>query len=282
MRLIEFADRSNGWTADRYAAFRVVFGLYLTIHFATIVPWAGEIFSSEGMVPEGAASPLLFGFNLLAWADGPWIVTSLVAAGIAMSVLFAAGWHDRIAAIGLWYVSACLFGRNPLTANPSLAYVGWLLLAHAAVAPSREARDWRLPQPVYLVAWLLLAVGYSYSGATKLSSPSWLDGSALIRILDNPLARDTALRELVLALPESLMKLLTWGALGLELSFAPLAIVGALRPWLWAAALCMHFSLVALVGFADLSVGVVVCHLFTLDPAWWLGGERTQNKGAFS
>jgi predicted DCC family thiol-disulfide oxidoreductase YuxK len=196
-----------------------------------------------------------------------------------MCVPFAAGWHDRPAAFLLWYAWACLFGRNPLIANPGLPYVGWILLAHVCLPPapygSWAARGrvdpgggWRMPPDLFAVAWVLMALGYSYSGSTKLVSPSWVDGSALARVLENPLARPTALREWLLSLPDGVLRLATWGALGLELAFAPLALVRRLRPWLWTAMLGMHLSLLTLFDFTDLSLGMVMLHLFTFDPAW--------------
>jgi len=74
--------------------------------------------------------------------------------------------------------------------NPSLPFVGWLVLGHTLTparsydfSPSNEgkARRWELPADIYLSAWILMAVAYSYSGYTKLLSPSWIDGSALSR-----------------------------------------------------------------------------------------------------
>src|SRR5215468_6604128 len=38
--------------------------------------------------------------------------------------------YHRTAALLLWYLSACLFGRNPLISNPALPFIGWLLLLH--------------------------------------------------------------------------------------------------------------------------------------------------------
>ena len=81
-----------------------------------------------------------------------------------------------------------------------------------------------MPPFVFALAWALMAVGYSYSGYTKLVSASWVDGSALFRVLQNPLARPTLLRDLVLATPFGLLRVATWGALALELNFAPLAL----------------------------------------------------------
>jgi predicted DCC family thiol-disulfide oxidoreductase YuxK len=125
-----------------------------------------------------------------------------------------------------------------------------------------------MPQGIYLAAWVVMALGYSYSGYTKLVSPSWLDGTALAKVLENPLARPGWLRELLLSLPDGVLRLASWGALGLELAFAPLALISRLRPWLWGLMLIMHVSLVAVIDFADLSLGMVMLHLFTFDPAW--------------
>jgi hypothetical protein len=172
----------------------------------------------------------------------------------------------------MWYVLACIYGRNPLTANPSLPFVGWLLLMHALLPPvPRRADDdgaWRLPPPIWLAAWIVMSIGYAYSGWTKLVSPSWVDGSALADVLQNPLARTTWLREAMLALPPIVLRLATWGALSVELLFAPLALVRRLRPWVWLSAVGMHLGLLAMVDFADLTGGMLVLHAFTFDPGW--------------
>lgn len=268
---------TNGWTAGSYAVARAVFGTYLALHFAQLLPWASEVFSNEGVLPDGTASPLLFLFpNILALWDSPAIVTGMVAAAAALSVLIAAGRYDRTAAILVYYVWACLHGRMPLISNPGLPYVGWMLLAHAALPPMRESRArgagsrdaWHVPDGIFLAAWVLMALGYTYSGWTKLVSPSWVDGTALARVLDNPLVRPSAVRDALLALPGVVLRIGTWTALAFELAFAPLALAQALRPWLWAAMVLMHLSLILLVDFADLSLGMLMLHLFTFDPGW--------------
>jgi predicted DCC family thiol-disulfide oxidoreductase YuxK len=268
------------WTGGQYSLVRAALGLYLAVHFARLLPFGAEVFSSAGVLPDGSASPLLRLFpNVLALADSPGVVQALLALVLAASLALALGWRDRIAALVLAYVWACLFGRNPLIANPSLPYVGWMLVAHACLprAPygSLEARGrvdpdggWTFPRGVFVAAWIALAVGYSYSGLTKLASPSWLDGTALERVLANPLARPGLARDLLLELPAPLLRAATWGALGFELLFAPLALVRRVRPFLWTAMLAMHLALIALIDFADLSFGMVCLHLFTFDPAW--------------
>ena len=119
---------------------------------------------------------------------------------------------------------------------------------------------------IFAAAWILMAVAYSYSGYCKLISPSWMDGTALRHLLSNPLARDTALRTALLALPAWSLKAATWGALSLELAFAPLALFRRLRPFLWLTMVGLHMGLLVLVNLSDLTIGMLILHFFTFDP----------------
>jgi predicted DCC family thiol-disulfide oxidoreductase YuxK len=286
------ASRENGWTGGQYSLIRVIFGGYLLVHFAQLLPWGAEVFSSQGVLAD-ATSPLLHLFpNVFALWDAPAFVTGVLVVAIAASVAFAVGWFDRIAALVLFYIWACLFGANPLISNPSIPFVGWLLLAHALLpknpygswnARGRPDPDggWRFPQPIHRVAWIVMAVGYTYSGWEKLWSPSWVDGTAMLKVLENPLARPSFVLDAMLALPESIWVPLTWGALAFELLFAPLALSRRLRPWLWLGMLLLHLSLMVLIDFADLSFGMVVLQLFTFDPAWVKAKNPTEKVTLF-
>jgi predicted DCC family thiol-disulfide oxidoreductase YuxK len=271
---------TNGWTGGQYSLYRASFGLYLAVHFASLVPSGAELFSAAGALPQASASPIAYAFpNVLSFFDPPWFVQALLVLATLTSLFFAAGAHDRAAAVFTWYVWACLLGRKPLIGNPGLPYVGWLLLAHAFLpkAPygSLDARGrsdpgggWHMPPRIFAVAWILMALGYTHSGLTKLVSPSWRDGSALARVLDNPLARPGPIRDLVARMPDALLRIGTWSTLLLEAAFAPLALLRRARPLLWLALVVLHLSLVLLIDFADLSLGMLMLHVFTFDPAW--------------
>ena len=260
------------------------------MHFAHLTPWAAEVFSSQGMLPLASESPFLYLFpNILAFIDAPWFVTGFVFSAALASVFFGVGCRDKIAGLWIWYVAACLFGRNPLTLNPSLPFMGWLLIAHAFIqgAPfgSIDARgrvdprgDWKLPPGIFVAAWIVMALGYTYSGITKFGSPSWIDGTAFAKVLENPLARPTILRDFMLALPMPLLKTFAWAGLFLEVAFAPLALSKKMRPLIWLAALVMHLSLIVLIDFADLSFGMVILHLFTFNPDWIRPVSTHQNE----
>ena len=268
------ANHSNAWTGGQYSVFRCVLGGNLLIHFLHLTPWGAEVFSNAGMLADASASPLypLFPNVLFLW-DSPAVVITLLVAGAGLAAAFALGVRDRIATLVLWYLWACLFTRNPLISNPGLPFIGWLLIAHALI-PSRKDGDWRMPEAIYAAAWIIMALGYTYSGVTKLVSPSWVDGTAMLHVLSNPLARPTLLRETLVAMPAPLIAAGTWGALAAELSFAPLALAARLRPLLWTALLLMHFSLMILIDFVDLSAGMVMLHLFTFDPDWVRGRRK--------
>jgi hypothetical protein len=262
--------------ASAYRKFRALFGIYLAIHFVQLVPWAAEMFSSEGALPDAALSPLVGIFpSLLTWFDAPLMVQGLLVVLAGISVLFAAGVQDRLLAVVLWYGWASLFCRNPLILNPGLPYVGWLLLAHALMPSAGRLFDrnsldprWRIPPLLVTAAWVVMAVGYSYAGYTKLVSPSWMDGSALRYVLDSPLARPGVLRELLLSMPAAVLLGCTWVVLALEILYAPLALIKRLRLPLWLAMVVMHLGIIVLVDFADLSLGMLMIHAFTFDPRW--------------
>jgi predicted DCC family thiol-disulfide oxidoreductase YuxK len=232
----------NGWTGGQYSLFRLTLAAYLFVHFVTLYSRGGELFSSSALLALAALATLPL----------------------------AVGMFDRPAAIFICCLWAFLFGRNPLTASQSLPIVG-LLIAHALLpaAPygswkargrSDPAGDWAMPETVFLASWIVMALGYSYGGVTKLVSPTFVDGIAL-------------------GLPPILLRIATWSALALELLFAPLALSRRLRPWIWLGMVGVQLGVLLLVDSADLACGMLLVHFFTFDPDWIPGrtaaGEET-------
>jgi len=270
---------TGAWTGGQWSVVRALLGLYVAIHFVHLTPYAGELFSSAGVF-VGDASPFFRIVPSPLWiGDTHAIATSMAVLGATCGVLIGVGLRDRVAALVAWWILACFLARNPLISNPSLPYVGLLLLVHAAMprAPygSMEARGridptggWRPNRGAWLALWTSLAVGYSYSAWTKLVSPSWIDGTAVGRVLENPLARTGPLRDFVAGLPDWMLTAQTYAALAAELLFLPLALWSRTRPWIWLALLAMHLGLVALIDFADLSLAMALVHVATFDPAW--------------
>lgn len=287
------APLDNGWTGGQFSLFRILLGIYLCIHFMDLVPWAPEVFSSEGMLSDGQLSPLIKLFpNIFLLNDSPVFVQLVIGIGALASVLLAAGVRVRVVACLIFYILACLYGRNPLIANPALPYVGFMLLSLLFIPPrpfgSRAARGdinlgrtWVMPKDVFLAAWIILALTYSYSGYTKLLSPSWVAGENINYVLNNPLARDYFLREFLLWLPPIFLKLLTWSVLYIELLFAPLVLFSRLRPILWGLMFMIQFGFAFLLNFIDLTSAMLLFHLFTFNPAWIKGRKLSQSLTLF-
>jgi predicted DCC family thiol-disulfide oxidoreductase YuxK len=277
---MKFFAFENGWTGGQFSFFRIIFGTYLIVHFCDLIPWSSEIFSSQGMLADGSLSPLIHIFpNIFLLNDSPLFVQLVIMTGLLCSVMFTLGYQTKAMVIWIAFVLACLFGRNPLIANPALPYVGFMLLCIAFIpkAPygslaakglSDMGRQWVMPKDVFLAAWIILAATYSYSGYTKILSPSWLAGDNINFVLNNPLARDYFFRDFLLSLPPIFLKLLTWAVLVIELFFAPLALFTKLRPILWGLMALIQLGFALCLNFLDLTAAMIIFHLFTFNPAW--------------
>ena len=253
---------TSGWTGGQYSVFRLVFGVSLIVHFDRLLPWRG--------VSDGAAGPLS---SLSALTDSPYAVTALLALALAASAALAIGFHDRLAAAVVGVLAGTL-GRDP-----GLLYLGFILLAHACIASApfgswreRGSPDagagWRLPRAVFAIAWILLALDYAHGGYTKLTSPSWIDGTAIAHALASPPARPGWLRDTLLAAPAGSLRLATWSGLTFDLVVAPLALFSWARPWLWLGMLGVQIARMTLVDPGGPSLGLAMLHLLAFDPAW--------------
>lgn len=270
-------------TARQFALFRILFGTYLTWHFATLIPYASELFSREGMIPDPNMNPtsdiiqFIFPAPLLFSIEEPEQVTRLLYTLVLVSLLFAGGVLRPITALFLWFGWTYLFLRNNLIANPGIPYVGWLLLVCTIVpsgegyyimTPSRKANaKWYLPPLIYWGAWFLMALGYTISGIHKLQCPSWIDGSALTHVLNSMLARDNCIRDLLLKFP-FIVQINTLFSLVAEIMFLPLGLFYYTRKWFWLFFLFLHIGILTVINFTDLTLGVLMIHLFTFDNRW--------------
>jgi predicted DCC family thiol-disulfide oxidoreductase YuxK len=268
-------------SAGQFAIFRAVFGAYLLQHFLWLLPHGAELFGRDGVLADPRLNPthgLLPNPLATAWGGSAAGVTVFLWVMSALSFAFMLGLWRRAAAVLLWFGWACLFNRNNLISNPSLPYVGLMLLFCALVPAGeplsatggrgRRPGEWFFPAAIFWGAWFLMAGGYTFSGIVKLWSPSWVDGTAFRHLLENPLARPGFFRDAFLAAPAWAIALMTWGVLAAEIFFLPLCLWRRGRAIAWTAMLVMHAGIVLMVDFADLSFGMVMLHLFTFDPDW--------------
>ncbi len=278
MAAFSFLHAVKRASPGQFALFRMLFGLWLAWHCATLAPWAAELFSAEGMVPDPALNPAHGVLpNPLAWLGAPWFSVAWCLLGAALALLFAAGWRRVPVALALWFVWATLAGRNVFAAGTATPYVGLLLLLSALVPDGepwrwrgrpRAPRDWGMPAGVFFAAWAAMALGYAFGGLAKLQSPSWLAGEALTHLLHDPLARPGALRDTLLAWPDWARVASTWAMLAAEIVFLPLCFTRRGRAWAWTAMLVVHLCFLLLFTHTDFVAGMLMLHAFTFDPDW--------------
>jgi hypothetical protein len=266
----------NNITPKSFAWFRSILGLYLLVHFVPLIPWAGEVWGKTGLVPDARVN-LTYGVlpDVLSHFSDLQIQIMIIAMTVLSAVLASGYWRPIIALL-LWMGWVLLFNRNNFIANPSLPFIGWLLLV-CAVVPSGERRwfeksvqsDWTFPRLLFIASWGIMAASYSISGFDKLKALSWCDGSAMWHLLENPLARPSPLRDWLLQAPQAILQTMSYAVLLVELSFLPLAIFASTRKWIWLAMVLTHMGILIFVDFADLTMGMLMIHVFTFDPTWW-------------
>ncbi|MFN5182279.1 MAG: DCC1-like thiol-disulfide oxidoreductase family protein [Bacteroidota bacterium] len=260
----------------QFSLFRIIFGIYLIIHFSFLFPYASELWSNKGVLPDNSLNFTYGVFpSVLDVVDSPVFTSVFISIMLLLSVMFTFGIQRRLISILIWYGWVCLFDRNNLISNPGIPFVGWILLC-CAIVPKGEPfalftaknENWEFPKIIFYGAWVIMALSYSISGIDKLCSPSWTDGSVIIHLLNNPLARALPTREYLLLLPESILNFMTWLILFLEIAFAPLVIWNRTRVWAWLSMIIMHLGILVMVDFADLTFGMLMIHFFTFDARW--------------
>lgn len=258
---------------------RVAIGVYLVLHYLRLFPFAASLFSGEGMLADPMLNPgAVAAVSPLYLWDDPAVVRSLVAGLVAIAAAYAVGFQTRTMGVLLGLGSLFLWQRNMLTLNPSLPFLGfWFAIQTFGPAdPACSVDRWLarrrgvtafqdgLPADVIASLWLVFTLAYSYSGYTKLVSPSWQSGQAVGWMLNGPIGLDNPLARFVSGLPDGMLHLATWGVVAIEL-LAPLALWLPVRRVWWALVLGMHLGLVCLVDIQDISWGMVVVHLALLD-----------------
>ena len=259
------------YTQRQFDLFCGIFATYLFVHFAQLLPNATEVFSSAGMIGDPSYLPTAAtaGVNILFHYDSPKYVIAFLHLMMGASVAVGFGFYRRTFAAILFYGWMCLLNRNPFISNPSMPYIGWLLLVTMLTPRKKSDRNWKLNSELYYGAWIVMGVSYTASGFHKFfTSPSWVDGTALSHILTGALSRSNIGVYLLLTLPEIVLKFMTWTSLFAEISFLFLGCFHHLRRFYWAFFMGFHLSILCLINFSDLTLGMMMIHIFTFDIRW--------------
>lgn len=262
---------ASGWTGGQYSVLRVLVGLYVSIQFLRAVPSAAILLSSNSASAPATTFPgSLWLPNVLAVWQAPGFLTAMLLLATGVSVLFAVGFRDRLLAVIVWYLWACLASLTSRAAA-SFSILGWFFLVHACLpaAPygSWDARKrpdpnagWSLPPPCFTLVWLVMACAYSAYGIFQA-----------LRYLSGTTPTIATTLSTLLPLPELLPSqsaLIVGSALLLQVCFAPLALLRRVRPWLWCAMLLLQGWCLLTGTATDERLALLLLHLLLFDPAW--------------
>ena len=271
------------YSPHQFAAFRILFGCYLAWSFASVIPYAPELF---GDTPVGHTEATLAFPDILSLADG-FISIQLFLGGLVMlAILFALGILRRVVALLIWYGIACLSHQNSAILNVSLPYVGWMLLACALIPSGEPLRfgfrtsttKWQMPPIIFYGAWIVMAVTYSISGYSKLDGVQWLDGTAISQLMHFPGARDWWLTRAMQSLPPAMGYVITWSVLYAELGFVVLCLHRWGRALAWAILTGTHVGILLIMTGPEVQLALLLFHLFTFDQRWLSELRTTRNS----
>ncbi len=275
-RLITLASsylaKTHSYSPYQFASWRILFGLFLFVYNITALPYVVELYSGAGVF--GNTITITLFPNILIFNDSASFVYGLGVLSVLLSGCIVLGWNRPLAAGILWYIHACFFGYNFLTEDPTLAFIGLLLLMLVVIPTgeplsfSRRNSSWQMPFFVFWGMLFLVGLGYTVSGIDKFSGTSWLDGSAMYYMYDMTIAYDNWLVSLLRQQPDWMTALQTWFAAGCMTVALPALLWNKTRLLMWIFLTGMFIFMTLTHNLLQVTLGMLLVHLFIFDPQW--------------
>lgn len=249
---------------------RIVYGIVIVGWAMSLGPVLTPFFTRHGVQP--AAPPIPHRWSLLFLWPGDLAVQVLWVVLLVAALALTVGWHSRIAALVVFVCVMSFQSRNPyiLNTGDDLLRLEVLLLALApcGAALSLDQRRtagsfWnsqlRAPWALRLMQ-VQLSIIYLATVWAKLRGETWNNGTAVSYALRFENQHNFAVPDWVTMNP-LLMNGATWGTLALELALGILVWNRRIRPWLLAAGVTLHMSILATLAVAFFSFAMFVLYL---------------------
>lgn len=203
------------------ALFRIFFGMVLLQDLARRAESLLVFLGDEGMLPRGAQQER-WAWTLFDLVGGPSGVWALFALCVLSTLLFTVGCKTRITTALTWFLTLCIQNRNLSIGDGgddlSRVLLFWAIFTDLGGAYSVDAwlRKGRRFAPAFgarLLTWQFALV-YAAAGYFKVRG-SWLGGQVIFQTMQlDGFVRPPGLS---LAAFPTLCRLLTWGALAMEI-----------------------------------------------------------------
>jgi hypothetical protein len=244
-------------SARPLAAFRIVFGCVALLNLAMLSLELDYWFTDHGLLQgteaRDAAGP--YRFSILNYVQDPVSVRIYFAAMAAVLALFTLGWQTRVMGVLVYLGMMSIHHRNISSDNGAdvllMILAFYLMLSPCGAAYSLDARRasrrrGTVAEPL-IIPWAQrliqchVALIYLNTALMKVSGSTWNNGTALHYVLCNAEIRRFNV-EWLTRYP-TILNLMTFSALMVELALPFFLWVRAARPWMMLAGLGLHFAI---------------------------------------
>ncbi len=283
-------------SARPLGVFRILIGVLTLAHLAMIAVdldyWLTDQGILTGTEARELAGPLRF--SPLQYVQDPVSVSVFVAATAGVAALFTLGWRTRLMSILLYGGMLSIHHRNiPTNCGPDnllIIFLFCLMLSPCGAAYSLDARRLArrrgtvaepiiIPWAQRLIQWQMALI-YFNTAILKCHGSTWLDGTSLHYILNNP----EVIRFPLTGLSRFpvLLNMLSSSALILELSLPFLIWFRPTRGWVIAGGLAMHGGIMLMINVPLFGELTTACYLLFLTPEEFAALTRIVNPWRWS
>jgi hypothetical protein len=257
------------------ALYRIALGITLLL---TILLWRGHIvqfYSDSGYVTGDFVRNLSrpFSFSLLYYGSGPGLAYFLYAVLLVSCLCFIFGIYSRFFGFLCYVLYLSFFNRFPLTAFDGsqiiiiALFFTLFLQTDRALTPSwyqrRQGSSDTVPGwPVRMIQ-IQLVIIYFFAAVSKVQSPSWLNGTELLGILNFQYA---TFNFSWLVNHPYIVNFLTYGTIATEFAAAFWLWTKASRPWVLFAVICMHLGILIAMQVTYFSEVMISCVILFAEP----------------
>ncbi len=265
---------------------RIGIGLTLLLNYAMQAGHIAEFYSDEGWLPtalsldlfESSDISLLFGFKSPAAVEALWWV--LLAAAVA----FTLGWRTSASKWVLWILHTSfakrapfiLYGVDDICSNLLFIMCLGVVGRSMSLDARRRARQ-KNDRPLsefnrarasagLRLAQIQMAICFFFAGAEKLQGEDWWGGDAIWYAMTD--YEFTFVPLTPLAERPWLINAMTYGALGIEISYGFLIWDPRFRLPLLVTAISLHIGVALMMGLVLFGIAMIAGHLAFMRPAW--------------
>ncbi|TFV59175.1 hypothetical protein E4P42_09500 [Mycobacterium sp. PS03-16] len=249
---------------------RIAFGLLMTAWTLSLYPALADLFGPQGVVPRPPTADFTWSVLRLFPDDRAvfiaWIL--LLVASLALTV----GWHSRLAAVLVFILVISFERRNPFVMNAGDVLLRiealFIALAPSGAALSLDQRrragsfwhaEKRAMWPIRLMQ-IQVSVIYVSTVIAKLHGETWQEGTAVAYSLRQ---RDLLFFTTPTWITDTLVisNVLSWGTLVIELAIGLMVWNRRWRPWVLAAGVALHVSILFSMAIGLFSLAIFVLYL---------------------